>query len=111
MKQKYIKIIVAEKHNIERIMSIIARKEPKIMILESSSRMFNLKTQWIAQKLISEGWRENNVQLSYKGNLFKVILSKTSKDDNPEDAHDAKGILWPGKVGVDRVCGMRHNLK
>ena len=87
--RKYTKIIVTEKHNIEKINSIVNTKKPKKLVLESSSRRFNLKTQWLAHELIGGGWSENQIKLSYKGNLFKVVLS----NDNPVDARDAEGFL------------------
>ena len=100
MKSKYTKIIITEKHNIEKIKSIINAKKPKQLMLESSSQMNNLKTQWVAQKLINIGWSEVNVKLSYKGKLFKVILS----NGNPVDAQDAKGAFTdPGGIEVDRI--------
>ena len=87
--KKYKKIIVEEKHNIEKIISIINAGKPYHLVLESASPMFNLKTQYLAQHIIKSGWRETCVKLTYKGNLFKVMLS----NDSPADAHDAEGFL------------------
>ncbi|ODS37407.1 hypothetical protein BEH94_04610 [Candidatus Altiarchaeales archaeon WOR_SM1_SCG] len=97
MKQNYIKIIMSEKHNLEKIKSIIARKNPETLIIESSSWQFNFKAQYLTQKLISAGWHDAKVKLSYKGNLFKVILSKKPKlkDDCPGDVQDTEGFYDP----------------
>ena len=100
MKPKFTKIIVTEKHSKEKIGLIISAKKPGKLILESSSRMFNLKTQWIAQELIRGGWNDCMVKLSYKGNLFKVILSSGS----PEEAQDAKGV-FTGPIKAKLTAG------
>jgi len=99
MKPKYTKIVVTEKHNLEKIKSIINAKKPEKLTLESSSPMNNLKTQWIAQELISDGWSDDQVRLSYKGRLFKVILSN---NDSPVDAQDAEGFYGSNRIEVDR---------
>jgi hypothetical protein len=100
----YKKIIVADEHNLEKIKSIIKCKKPERLLLESSSPMFNLKTHYIARHLISGGWSESGVKLSYKGNLFKVFLS----NDSPADARDAEGLLPDPKKGSESTANSRN---
>ena len=95
---------MADEHNLEKIKSIIRGKKPERLLLESSSPMFNLKTQYLAQQFISGGWSENQVKLSYKGNLFKVFLS----NDNPVDAQDAEGVLSDPKKGSELTANLRN---
>jgi len=95
MKKSCAKIVINAGHDVEKINSILMDKKPSLIILESSSRINNLKTQWLAQNLINDGWRERGAKISYKGNLFKVILSqKLSKNDCPEKAQDAEGLYY-----------------
>ncbi|PKP54543.1 MAG: hypothetical protein CVT90_00740 [Candidatus Altiarchaeales archaeon HGW-Altiarchaeales-3] len=75
MSTKSLKVVITKKHTLIKINSIIDSKHPGILILESSSPDNNLKTQFIAQNLMKNGFKSDKMK-HYKGELFKVILSQ-----------------------------------
>ena len=83
---KYLKIIITREHNIERVNRIIDRFNPGFFILESQSRLCNLKTLYIAQNLRGNGCSDMKMKF-YKGDLFKVLFSRTLQR-SPEGVGD-----------------------
>ncbi len=78
----YYKIIIRENDDEGTINRIIKNKKPKLLILETkeSSSLdqirMNQKTYWIAQNLMSDGWKIDDMENNYKEKkLLKIILS------------------------------------
>ena len=77
-KPKYLKIIITDRHNIERVNRIIDKFNPEFFILESQNMLCNLKTLHITQNLRRNGCKEMKMKF-YKGDLLKVLFSRTTQ--------------------------------
>jgi hypothetical protein len=84
------KIIVTEQDDLASLKTKIKGINQKIILMESdyaannyNQILLNQKTNYIAQRLMEEGWKIDKVKY-YKGNLFKVIMSNKGTLKTPQ---------------------------
>ena len=91
-----LKIVVKEGDDMRSIKESIGKIDPEKILLESDEVnhnfqiIINQKTNYIAQKLMEDNWRIDKVKY-YKGKLFKVILSRKSRDVTPRRSFVGEG--------------------
>jgi len=83
----YVKIVITQRHDVNRVKRIIDKFNPRFLILESQHRLCNLKTLYIAQKLKENGCKDIKMKF-YKNELFKVLFSRTPRT-SPQGVGDS----------------------
>jgi len=94
-----VKIKVREKHNLNSIKRIIEKKNPNIIVLESTHPSFNNKTINYSQYLISKGWKiigtrilTKKVNKKYINMISFRFLSQFLTLAQPGETHPEKDV-------------------
>lgn len=74
-KKRLLKIVASDDHDLDRIKRILKRINPDNFILESKSRMYNMRTLHLAYHLRKEGCRDISMKF-YKGEVLKILFSR-----------------------------------